>query len=241
MGSLPTRFWVTMGYGLHSEHPINAYDQALFRAGLCNQNMRMLSSVPPDTLIKPIIKNGTTFVPLPATTYEAQKILSKGFRSVRIRHGSCLKTCVVLGTAWMVDLVLARSDGGQFERVTSSIGLGYYTAPNGHGIYAVEDDGHKDVDGSIDNCSEMLRRMVDMRHKEFVRERGHKGECIKSIPLRTVTSPIDKKTKLDVRQVIWHCHNPKMEVHTISIDKIPEGCVGSVISAAVMDPFTEIH
>lgn len=241
MGSLPRRFWITMGHGLHPEHQINAYDEALHNAGICDQNMCMLSSVPPSIMIHPVINHGMTYVPMPADSPDAQEILAEKFRTVRLRQGRFTRTFLPLDSSWILDLVLARTNGNQFDRITSSIGLVWYETPTGKGIYAVEDDGNKSIDGSIDNCSEMLQRMVKMRRRKFVYERGHRAEHVEKIHLRTVISPLEKKTKLDVQKVVWHSHHPKMQVHTISINEIPEGYVGTVISAAVMDPFTEIH
>jgi pyruvoyl-dependent arginine decarboxylase (PvlArgDC) len=36
---LPTRFWVVKGTGLDTEHDISAYDMALYRCGVADQNM----------------------------------------------------------------------------------------------------------------------------------------------------------------------------------------------------------
>jgi pyruvoyl-dependent arginine decarboxylase (PvlArgDC) len=242
MGSKPTRFWVTTGCGIDAEHYINSYDKALYDAGISEQNILGVSSVPPATKIEPIVRDGLTYVPMPEEASSRVSILSKGFKPLRLsgEKGEYL----VLDSSWTIDVVLARSNGDQFQGITSSIGLGAYKTHDGHGVYAVEDHGNNSVEGSIDNCVEMLQKMLRMRNREPVNEDDQEPKVTveRNIPLTEAQSRLSgRKEKLYARKLIWQSWKPKIEVHTISIDPIPEGYVGTVIAAVVFDPFTEIH
>jgi pyruvoyl-dependent arginine decarboxylase (PvlArgDC) len=241
MGSLPTRFWVTTGVGIHPEHQINAYDQALYMAGISEQNIMGVSSVPPPVMIKPKIINGISYVPVPDSD-----AITK-FTTTRL-YGE-KGAFFTLENSWCIDVVLARSDGDQGERVTSSIGLGWYkpnTPKETHGVYAVEDHGNKDYRLSLDNCQEMLDRMMTFRKVNPIQSphlpHHGKGEIIseEKIPLCDVTTN-NHLQHCSARRIIWESASPLRQIHAITIDSIPEGYVGTAIAVVVFDPFTEIH
>ena len=240
MGSLPTRFWVTTGVGIHPEHQINAYDQALYMAGISEQNIIAVSSVPPPVMIKPNIINGISYVPAPESDVKSR------FPTTRLPREK--GTFFTLGNSWCINVVLARSDGDEGGRVTSSIGLGWYkpnTPDETHGIYAVEDHGDNDYRLSLDNCQEMLDRMMEFRKVNPIQSpQSHhgKGEIIseEKIPLCDVTT-LDQLQHSYARRIIWESATPLRQIHTITIDSIPEGYVGTTIAVVVFDPFTETH
>ena len=73
MGNYPTRFWMAQGFGVDDEHHVNAYDNALYHMGLADQNMRYVSSVPPNTqIMDQIVSRGYTFIPPPQDFPEAE-------------------------------------------------------------------------------------------------------------------------------------------------------------------------
>ena len=63
MGNLPTRFWMAQGFGIAEEDLVNAYDNALYHAGLADQNIRTVSSVPPNTQVQVHTRDGYTYIP----------------------------------------------------------------------------------------------------------------------------------------------------------------------------------
>ena len=82
MGNLPTRFWIAQGFGIDDEHQVNAYDNALYHMGLADQNMRYVSSVPPNTQLHDVIvSKGYTFIPPPANY--PKKNITNGTASVK--------------------------------------------------------------------------------------------------------------------------------------------------------------
>jgi pyruvoyl-dependent arginine decarboxylase (PvlArgDC) len=234
MGSLPLRFWITTGIGIHPEHQINAYDQALYMAGISEQNIIAVSSVPPEIQLIPKIINGLTYVPV-LDSMEDEKIHM--FDTVEIdgqKH-------FILKNSWCINVVLARSDADQFQRATSSVGLGWYKTPKGYGIYAVEDHGNKTAEGSIDNCIEMLDRMMQYRGVKPIDDEpsilGRTGSHKSSEP---IILQEDTKKYL-AEKITYTSHSPKQRIYTISMDAVPEGYVATAIALVVMDPFTEIH
>jgi len=260
MGSLPTRFWVTTGIGIHPEHSINAYDQALYMAGISEQNIIAVSSVPPADMIYPKIIDGITYVPAKVLEgaelqhyidnidkYQKMKsqfehILPKPhvFEPVHLPTYPATDTdsgpYYKLKNSWCINVVLARSSAEQFERMTSSIGLGWYKIKSGGvGIYAVEDHGNKSIDGSIDNCTEMLERMMKFRkveplHSGFDSDASCSDEVL-----------IYDGIKYPYENSLHATHSPEHRIYTISMDRVPEGFVGSAIAVVVFDPFTEVH
>ena len=229
MGSLPIRFWVTMGYGLHPEHSINAYDEALRRAGICDQNIIQVSSVPPPEQISPVVRHNITYVPMPT---EEQLKLFPNITRKKIHRVAIIdkKQYLVLDESMCINVVMARSEGAQFQRITSSIGLVWYASYKAPGVFAVEDHGNNTIEGSRDNCCEMMRRMLKARGKTPIKIDEPKREI-----------PFGKNTEL-VKMRLWECGKPmKMKIYTMSIDGIPEGLNGCAISTVVFDPFTEIH
>ena len=265
MGSLPQRFWITTGVGIHPEHQINAYDQALYMAGISEQNIIAVSSVPPTEMIQPKIINGISYVPARMLTPEEAKHYADNFEKYKAdmekykyilpkphffepihlptypdndKDGGAY---YVLENSWCINVVLARSDGDQFERITSSIGLGWYKTQRGYGIYAVEDHGNKTAKGSIDNCVEMLDRMMQFRGVKPIDDEpsilGKTGSHLSSEP---IILQEDTKKYLAER-TLYTSHKPKQRIYMITMDAIPEGYVGTAISLVVMDPFTEIH
>ena len=58
----PSRFWISNGKGV-ANYSIIAYHKALYDAGVANQNLVPVSSVPPAHYIEPIKQQGLTWVP----------------------------------------------------------------------------------------------------------------------------------------------------------------------------------
>lgn len=261
MGSLPTRFWVTTGIGIHSEHQINAYDGALYAAGISEQNIIAVSSVPPVEQIFPKIINGLTYVPAKMLTSEESKhyadnfekyevdiekykyVLPKRYFFKPIHLPRDAKPYYALENSWCINVVLARSDADQFERMTASVGLGWYKTQTGYGIYAVEDHGDKSADGSIDNCVEMLDRMMAFRHVEPIDDvlTVPQKKISKSTELISLLGCCDDEKKYSGVRVSYTTQEPKRRIYTVSMDAVPEGYVGTSIAVIVFDPFTEVH
>ena len=276
MGSLPKRFWPTVGFGIDSEHKLNAFDMALAFAGISEYNVRCVSSVPPTEMIEVEFKDGLTYVPMPQDAAVAANIRSK-FPTVMMKFPDKEEQeHVILETSWNVDMIQARMEGDQFQTISASMGMiwYYHTDGNTQRVYAVEDHGLYDALGSLDQCYEKAANMLKMRGSwrpggwQAVRD-AEDDEWVKLIeedtPVYTVTERgtgraiefykvVDKRVPLYAadmdpkedpvcygRKIVWKSMFIKMEVHTATIERIPEGYVGSVISNLVMDPLTEVH
>jgi pyruvoyl-dependent arginine decarboxylase (PvlArgDC) len=240
MGSLPTRFWVAQGYGTTPEHKLTAYDRALHMAGIADQNIIGISSVPPSIQIVPIIKDGVTYIPTPENWPKKYGDRPKHFKTASLEG----QEYFILEPSFSVDVVLARSEGSQFERITSAIGLIRYKKSDGDvGVFAVEDHGENSVEGSIDNCIEELQDMCADRQKEPASCNTvlPKKEA-KKFPLgRYVERMTGKERENYATKIVYSQDKPWIEIYLTTINKIPEDMIGCVLSAVVMDPFTEIH
>ena len=239
MGCKPTRFWEARGYGFHKEHSINAYDLALRAAGICQQNILTVSSIPPAEQITPIVKKGMTYVPFPNKPWVL-------FPNIEYHKTKKIKETdyLVLDRSWVIDCVQARSDGVAGDRITSSIGIIWVDDPDGLlGAYVVENHGHKTIESSVDCCIEMLRHMVKCRDEiAFEIEDREPKFTTESIHLCNARNILSKGTReLTVDKIIGEWFKPRMKIYTISVNEIPEGLLGCVLATVVFDPFTEIH
>jgi len=250
MGSIPTRFWMTLGWGIHPELPTRAYDQALYHAGLCDQNIIAVSSVPPKTQIEVPTREGISYVP----DWEGVKSGRAGdiLKSLRVAKLDIPGTEVEsdtqyyykLPTSSCVDVVLVRMDGNSFERITSALAIGSYYMPDEIiGKFAFEAHGYKVPQGCVDNAIEGFIDMCKMRGRDPVPRELPEDTMGYFKNFKIATSNFacdDTEIEFHATKEVHYCKALDIDVYLCTM-VVPEGFCGSVLAAAVMDPFTEVH
>jgi pyruvoyl-dependent arginine decarboxylase (PvlArgDC) len=234
---------MTMGWGMDSEHLINAYDNALYHAGIADQNISSLSSVPPNHQIKALSRNGISYVPLDKThkkadidTWQASGLkITKRKEIPGETEGDELY--LQLGTSWILNVVISDMRGGSYERITAAIGLARYRFPKGKlGVFAFEDHGFKDPLGCVDNVFEGLKNMIRMRGRSL-NARANQPEDVRQ---EFIIGGKDASSEFLATKEIHHAKDFDMEAYICSM-VVPEGYSGVVLVACVMDPFTMIY
>ena len=147
---IPTRFWMTKGVGI-ADDPLSAYDAALYDAGLGNQNIVTVSSVPPPTMIDVRISEGCTEVPVETGS--------------GIEYKQLPRSAVIF-------VVQAKSIGTGTRVATVSLGWHHSRSGMEEGIFAVEDNGTDSVDDSLARNTVRLQQMMKSRKVEPVMENG---------------------------------------------------------------------
>lgn len=250
MGSIPTRFWMTLGWGIHHELPTRAYDQALYHAGLCDQNIIAVSSVPPKTQIEVPTREGISYIPvwkegksgLADDLLESLHVIKSDIPGAEVESDT--QYYYKLPTSTCVDVVLVRMDGNSFERITSALAIGSYYMPDRTiGKFAFEAHGNKIPQGCVDNAIEGFVDMCKMRGRELVPRKlpeDTKG-YYKKFKIATSSFARDNtEFEFHATKEVHYCDTLDIDVYLCTM-VVPEGFCGSVLAAAVMDPFTEIH
>ena len=248
MGQLPTRFWMAQGFGIDDEHRVNAYDNALYHMGLADQNMRYVSSVPPNTqLFDVIVSKGYSFIPPPQGYPESE-------REKWLKYGQVVDATKVpgdidtkypwyllMGTSWCTDVVMTDMRGDAGEQLSSALGIGRYKRyDDTQGIFAFEHHGYVTPEDSADNTIEGLKKMIEMRgHSPILREKKPVDQ-LKNYDLASLTNDLTgDKTMRHAQKNVYYAEEYSMEAYVTSM-VVPEGHCGTVLTACVFDPFTEI-
>ncbi len=184
---LPTRFWVVKGTGLDAEHEISAYDMALYRCGVADQNMLQVTSVPPSEEIEVVIENGYTWVPVPKgkTIEDVKTKLQFEPVAKKIKGVDHLQ----LSTSSIVQVVQARIHANEGQTATCAVGLQWYWTDKKkttQSVYAVENHGIHNEETTMRNCKEMMANMLKLRSREPVLEDGKPKQ---KIVLASITVP----------------------------------------------------
>jgi len=250
MGSFPTRFWMTQGWGIDQERTTNAYDEALYHAGLCDQNICALTSVPPGIQIQVPTRQGWSYIPGEGMLGGEHPLFSRLTGKAYIDKLDIPGDPVISDTSIYYQLpistiiqgVVVTMKGDSFERITAALGLGRYHIEDEYGIFAFEEHGYKDPVGCVDGAVEGLLRMMEMRGREPLTREGNTPKDVKKA-YKISTSKYEKdgrKIEFHARKEIHYVDKFDFEVYLCSM-VVPEGFCGLVLSACIMDPFTEIH
>jgi pyruvoyl-dependent arginine decarboxylase (PvlArgDC) len=248
MGNLPTRFWMAQGFGIDEEHHVNAYDNALYHMGLADQNMRYVSSVPPNTQIKDIIvSRGYTFIPPPINypREEHKKWSALGQIVEREKIPDIIngnhQWYLRMGTSWCTDVVMTDMRGNAGEQMSSALGIGRYRRFNGTcGTFAFEHHGYVSPEDSADNTIEGLKKMIKMRgHLPVTRDEKPVNKVRKYDLAPLVSDVSGVSTMRQAVKAVYYSDDYKMEAYVTSMI-VPEGNCGAVLTACVFDPFTEV-
>lgn len=248
MGNLPTRFWMAQGFGIDEEHHVNAYDNALYHMGLADQNMRYVSSVPPNIQISDVIvSRGYTFIPppldYPKEEYEKWSKFNQIVKKEKIPNTTDAKHpwYLLMGTSWCTDVVMTDMRGDAGEQLSSALGIGRYRRyDESIGAFAFEHHGYVSPEDSADNTIEGLKKMINMRGHTPVTRDNKPDDKVKKYDLAPLIS--DVSGVLTMRQAIkavYYAEDFKMEAYVTSM-VVPEGHCGTVLTACVFDPFTEV-
>lgn len=229
-----------MGAGLGTDF-IGAKDSALWDAGLGDYNMLAVSSVPPLTRITPKIVDGISYVPIPPKwnmIHDNVRPLIDRFQ-VKFNEERWLK----LETSWTVNLIKAQCVRGKGQRATAAIGLGHYTSLDGTpGIFAVEHHSSMGIQETTDKCYEMLHNMITLRGRAPVKRLKTVGDDVEKVSIgKHVLAHLGLEEP--VYNIKYTSRHPEyaMEVNVCTIEEMPEGMIGNVVSCVVFDPFTEIN
>ena len=233
---------MTLGWGIDPERRTGAYDQALYHAGLCDQNIIAVSSVPPKIQIEVPTRQGISYVPA------NDKIIGSPFVKKEDIPGDPVESDISkyyeLPTSTCINVVLVRMDGDPYERISAALAIGQYYMPDGSiGKFAFESHGYKIPQGCVDDAIEGLHRMMEMRGREPVKRPKpptHAGYS-KSFEIAVGKySKDDRDMKYQARKEVHYAEEYEFDVYLCTMI-VPEGYCGAVLAAAVMDPFTEIH
>jgi hypothetical protein len=125
---------MAQGFGVDEEHHVNAYDNALYHMGLADQNMRYVSSVPPNIqTFDVIVSRGYSFIPppenLPQSEYNKWKSLGQIILADKIpgKIEAKFPWYLSMGTSWCTDVVMTDMRGDAGEQLSSALGIGRYT------------------------------------------------------------------------------------------------------------------
>ena len=181
----PTRFWTSEGKGT-SNYSIIAYHKALFNAGVANQNLVPVSSVPPAHQIEIIKEEGLTWVPF---TEERAKIIKKGqFYEQSTILKKAGKEFLQIPNSTILYVVQAIVKLDENELGSAAIGLAWYWIDEEKGIkgvYAVEGMGKFTTDECLKRCSEKIDDILDGKNPIKNQE--------KQIILSSLQAPEDQK------------------------------------------------
>lgn len=248
MGNLPTRFWMAQGFGIDDEHRVNAYDNALYHMGLADQNMRYVSSVPPNTQIMDVlVEKGYSFIPppqnYPNSEMEKWKTLGQTIKREKI-PGDKEKThpwYFLMGTSWCTDVVMTDMRGDAGEQISSALGIGRYTRyDDSIGVFAFEHHGYVSPEDSADNTIEGLKKMIKMRGHTPIPRKQKSEDKVKKYDLAPIISDLSgNSTMRQATKAVYYAEKYEMEAYVTSMI-VPEGHCGAVLTACVFDPFTEI-
>jgi len=251
MGSIPTRFWMTLGWGIDPERRTGAYDQALYHAGLCDQNIIAVSSVPPKKQLEVPTRQGISYVPGEGDIQSSptlSAILNDLYVAKEDIPGLPVESetsiYYMLPTSSCVNVVLVRMDGDSYERITAALAVGQYYMPDGSiGKFAFESHGYKIPQGCVDDAIEGLHRMMEMRCREPVKRPKAPAPAGYSKSFEIAVGEYSKDgrdMKYQARKEVHYAEEYEFDVYLCTMI-VPEGYCGAVLAAAVMDPFTEIH
>ena len=181
----PTRFWTSNGKGV-SDYSIIAYHKALYNAGVANQNLVPVSSVPPANQIEPIKKQGLTWVPFTEKNaqiikkglfYEQNHILKKpGFEFLQIPHSTIL---------YVVQAMIKLEEK---ELGSAAIGLAWYwidEEKDKKGVYAVEGMGKFSPEECTKRCREKIEGILDGKNPI----KNHENQIV----ISSLQTPEDQK------------------------------------------------
>jgi pyruvoyl-dependent arginine decarboxylase (PvlArgDC) len=248
MGNLPTRFWIAQGFGIDDEHQVNAYDNALYHMGLADQNMRYVSSVPPNTQLHDVIvSKGYTFIPPPANYPNEEYNKWSGFGQI-VKSDKIPDTVeakypwyLLMGTSWCTDVVMTDMRGNAGEQLSSALGIGKYKRyDNTTGVFAFESHGYISPEDCADNSIEGLIKMIKMRGHSTVprdekpEDRGKKYDLAPLVNDLSGASTMRQATKS-----VYYAEDYELDAYVTSMI-VPEGHCGAVLTACVFDPFTEV-
>ena len=248
MGNLPTRFWMAQGFGIDDEHKVNAYDNALYHMGLADQNMRYVSSVPPNTQIMDVIvSKGYTFIPppknYPKKEYEkwnklGQIVKRENVPEIKITEHPWY---LLMGTSWCTDVVMTDMRGDAGEQISSALGIGKYTRyDDSIGVFAFEHHGYVSPEDSADNSIEGLKKMIKMRGHKPVTRYEKPADKIKTYDLAPIVNDLSgTSTMRQATKAVFYAEDYEMEAYVTSMI-VPEGHCGAVLTGCVFDPFTEV-
>ena len=248
MGNLPTRFWMAQGFGVDDEHQVNAYDNALYHMGLADQNMRYVSSVPPNTQLKDVIvSKGYSFIPppknYPQSEYNKWNNLGQIIKADKIPGEIETKYpwYLLMGTSWCTDVVMTDMRGDAGEQLSSSLGIGRYKRfDDTIGVFAFEHHGYVSPEDSADNTIEGLKKMIKMRGHAAVTRDKKPLDSIKKYDLAPITNDLSGiSTMRQATKAVYYAEEYVMEVYVTSMI-VPEGHCGTVLTGCVFDPFTEV-
>jgi pyruvoyl-dependent arginine decarboxylase (PvlArgDC) len=239
---------MTQGFGIDDEHHVNAYDNALYHMGLADQNMRYVSSVPPNTQITDqIVSRGYTFIPPPRDFPETEYYKWK-------KHGQVIQSNMIpdnneathpwylmMGTSWCTDVVMTDMRGDAGEQLSSGLGIGRYKRfDNSQGIFAFESHGYISPEDCADNTIEGLKKMIKMRGHTVVIRKNKLTDYVKRYDLGDLVSELSgNRTIRQAVKGVYYAEDYSMEAYVTSMI-VPEGHCGAVLTACVFDPFTEI-
>lgn len=263
MGNLPTRFYIAQGFGVDDEDKVNAYDNALYHMGLADQNMRYVSSVPPQTQLHDVLsREGYSFIPVPKgwvlqnpKDYELWRRHGQIVHHTKVPNGvptqeshasglqeSIHKYYFLMGTSWCTDVVMTEMRGDAGEYLASGLGIGQYEKYDGTiGTFAFENHGYVDSESCADKTAEGILKMIEMRgHTPVKREvtfPNYREKHVIGTLDRVMTGT--KLKRYAKKEVFRH---KKLAIDTyITSMVVPEGHCGVVLTACVFDPFTEIR
>jgi pyruvoyl-dependent arginine decarboxylase (PvlArgDC) len=245
---------MAQGFGIDKEHKVSAYDNALYHMGLADQNMRYVSSVPPNTqLFDVLIRNGYSYIPVPLdypslhpkewAKWKRHRQVVKGDEVYSETPGSLHQWYFFMGTSWCTDVVMTDMRGDSGERISSALGIGRYKRFDGSkGVFAYESHGYLEIDDSVDNAIEGLLKMIEMRGHEPLRNNTSSviPPKVKEYPLAELYEDVsDEKKMRYATKGVYYSEKWDMEAYVTSM-VVPEGHCGAVLTACVFDPFTEI-
>jgi pyruvoyl-dependent arginine decarboxylase (PvlArgDC) len=258
MGNLPTRFWIAQGFGVDDEDKVNAYDNALYHMGLADQNMRYVSSVPPQTqLFDVLTRNGYSYIPIPEDWLGKHReefqmwrkygqIVSKEWIP-QSKDGKDVTYdwYFLMGTSWCTDVVMTEMRGDSGEYLASGLGIGQYKKHDDTlGTFAFENHGYVDSESCADKTVEGIIKMIEMRGHEViprVEEVSGSNVITQKYPVGTLQRNITgtEITRYAKKEVFLH-DEYQIDAYVTSM-VVPEGHCGVVLTACVFDPFTEVR
>jgi len=248
MGNLPTRFWIAQGFGIDDEHRVNAYDNALYHMGLADQNMRYVSSVPPNTQINDIIvSKGYSFIPPPSNypqeEYNKWNQLGQIVKREKIPDVVDAKHpwYLLMGTSWCTDVVMTDMRGDAGELLSSALGIGRYKRyDDSIGVFAFESHGYISSDDCADNSIEGLKKMIKMRGHSLVERENKPEDIVKNYDLAPIVNDLSgTSTMRQATKAVYYAKEYELDTYVTSM-VVPEGHCGAVLTACVFDPFTEV-
>ena len=249
MGNLPTRFWMAQGFGIDSEHKVNAYDNALYHMGLADQNMRYVSSVPPNTQVFDVLtRKGYTYIPPPEGEYPKAEYnkwvkLRQIVKPVDIPEGApdLYPWYFYMGTSWCTDVVMTDMRGDAGERISAALGIGKYQRHDGSvGVFAFESHGYISPEDCADNAIEGLDKMINMRGHEPIDRVQKMNDEVKEYDLAEIYDDLTGGHRMRrALKGVYHSTSHEMTAYVTSMI-VPESYCGAVLTGCVFDPFTEI-